>query len=148
MNSKKSPSSKTAAKLLVLVIAAALISAILHVSLNAKYNDWVSATAEITDLKKTPGSRRRRSRWKVTFAYSANDKYMTGTDSFNGSIPDDIFIGGEHTVWYDPASPADVRFSTLRPTGNLESFIPFFFAIPIALYIVGGGTKGRKNSSM
>lgn len=144
----KTSASKTALKLLVLIIAAALISVALHLSLNAKFGDWVSVTAEITDLERTRGGRHTRSGWRVTFMYSANDEYHVGADSFNGSIPDDIFIGGEHTVWYDPSSPADVRFSTLRPTGSLESFVPFFFAIPIALFIVGGGTKGRKNRSL
>lgn len=139
---------KTALKLLVLVIAAALISVTLHLSLNAKYSDWVSARAEITDLEITRRDRHTRSGWKVTFMYSANDEYRIGVDRFNGSIPDDVFIGGEHTVWYDPSSPADVRFSTLRPSGSLGSFIPFFFAIPIALFIVGGGIKGRKSRSL
>lgn len=138
---KKNFSKKTV-RLLVLLAVAAALSVLLNIVKTKEYSNWVSTTAVITNwqtsLSKNVGH-------TLYFKYKVGETEYSGQDSFSGNFPQEQ-IGDTVTVWYDPEEVTRVTRSDLKPDAGIWPFAPFFFAVPLSLYIVFGGN--RRNPKM
>ena len=76
------------------------------------------------------------------YGYEAHGREYTGQDSFRGNFPK-ADIGDIITVWYDPDDASRVMISDLKPDAGIWTYAPFFFAVPIALFVASGGFKAR-----
>lgn len=127
-------------QLAVLLLATILLSVLFTLVMTKAYSDWLPADAEITNWQTGRGVSHI-----LYFRYTVRGREYHGQDSFSKNFPQ-CKIGDIVTAWYDPDDPSRVMLSQTKPDAGLWTYAPFFFAIPAAFFILGGGTK-RKNRS-
>ncbi len=134
---RKALSSK-AVQLLIIIIAASVISTVLTTIKNNEYSDWISTDAVITDWKMS-----KKVKHIIYFKYNVNGTEHTGQDSFSGNFPEEE-IGDTVTVWYDPDDPLRVMRSDIKPDAGLWTYAPFFLALPISLFVITEGYNRKR----
>lgn len=134
---KKILSNKTV-QLLIIIIAAVVLSTILTAVKDKEYSNWLPADAVITDWKTS-----KNVRHIICFRYDVNGTEYAGQDSFSGNFPEES-IGDIVTVWYDPDNPSRVMRSDMKPDAGLWAYAPFFFVIPISLFVLGNGYQRKE----
>ena len=122
-------------QLVILIVIATALSIFLSIVKTKEYSDWISTDAVITDWRSAKGVRHI-----LYFRYYVDDVEYYGQDSFRGNFPQNE-IGDTVTVWYDPDNASRVTISDTKPDAGLWIYAPFIFAVPISLYIIGGGNK-------
>lgn len=137
---KKIFSDKTV-QLLVLLVVAAAISVFLYVAKTKEYSNWIPVNAVITDWKTG-----RDVSHILYFKYSLGETEYNGQDSFSGNFPKNK-VGDTVTAWYDPDNVSRAMISAAKPDAGLWTYVPFFFALPLSLYIIFGGNK-RKSKAL
>lgn len=130
--------SSKAVQLLIIIIAASVISTVLTTIKNNEYSDWISTDAVITDWKMS-----KKVKHIIYFKYNVNGTEYTGQDSFSGNFPEEE-IGDTVTVWYDPDDPLRVMRSDIKPDAGLWTYAPFFLALPISLFVITEGYNRKR----
>lgn len=131
--------SNKAVQFLIIIIVAVVLSTLLTAIKNNEYSDWIPADAVITDWKTS-----RNVKHIIYFKYDVNGTEYNGQDSFRGNFPEED-IGDIVTVWYDPDNPLRVMRSDMKPDAGLWTFAPFFFVLPISLFVMTGGYNRKRN---
>ena len=121
---------KKTVQLLVLAVAAVILSVFLNIVMTKKYSDWVPADAVITGWKSAKGVRHI-----LYFEYNVDGTFYNGQDSFRGNFPKEK-VGDTVTVWYDPDNVTRVMIEDTKPDAGLWTYAPFFFAVPTAVFII------------
>lgn len=126
-------------QLLIIIVVAVVLSAILTVVKNNEYSDWISTDAIITDWKTS-----KNVKHIIRFKYDVNGTEYTGQESFGGNFPKKD-IGDTVIVWYDSDNPSRAMISDIKPDAGLWTYAPFFFVIPISLFVLTDGYTRKRN---
>lgn len=130
--------SNKAVQLLIIIIAASVLSTALTFVKNNEYSDWLSTDAVITDWKTL-----KNVRHISYFKYDVNGTEYIGQASFRGNFPEEE-LGDTVTVWYDPDDPLRVMRSDIKPDAGLWTYAPFFLALPISLFVLTEGYNRKR----
>lgn len=131
--------------LLGLIAVAAILSISLYFIKAKEYKNWVSTAGILIDMQQTYRHGRAGGRGYILYyTYVVDGKNYQGRDSFSGNLPKEHFVGEEIEVWYNPADCS--RSMYRKPGPSLWPYVPFIFAVPISLFILGGGFDRKRHT--
>lgn len=123
--------------LLVLVIAA-VISAVLYFVRIEIHKDWQTTTGTITNIEVKHRSNRGLGGggWRIHYywTYTVDGVEYSGYDNFGyRKNSNNKSIGDQKEIWYNPDNHSKSSF--YKPGPDLYPYAPFIFAIPIMLAV-------------
>lgn len=126
---------------LTVVLFAVAISICIYIARLQQYADWQMANGVVLQVEryttggKSPGSKRHH---RIDYAYTVSGVEYTASDSYAG-YDSDFAAGDRVEIWYDPGKPSLASFH--KPHPGLDPYVPYFFAAPLVLGLLGWGRK-------
>ena len=115
---------------ILVLLLAAVGSALIHVTLTKQYENWVTAPGEVTRIELLMGHSKHGSgkSQRIYYRYTVDGVSYEGSELFSGWDAD-CAEGDSAQIWYDPESPALSCYA--KPGPGVAQFVPFIFAIPL-----------------
>ena len=128
---------------IIIMIIAAIVSAVIHTAKTQQYSTWQPTEGIFLEAKKL----RMGHNYKYTFSYTVGGQSYTGSNTYGRSSKETRPNTGDViTVWYDPQNPSSSSYH--KPNADLDSAVPFFFAIPLSIAILIGTHNRRKDDGL
>ena len=120
----------------IILLLAAICSAVIYCVKTAKYEDWQTAEAVVVQRDAL-----RKHSHRVCFTYTVDGVQYSGSEVWNDTA-DRNPVGSVTTVWYDPEQPSLVRYG--KPSPGFDACAPFFLAVPLSIGVFLYNRRGER----
>lgn len=124
----------------IVLLLAALCSAIIYNVRTAKYENWQTADAVVVQRDAL-----HKHKHRVHFVYTVDGIQYNGSEVWNDRA-DKKPVGSTTDVWYNPEQPSQVSYG--KPTPGFDACAPFFLAVPLSIAVFLFNRRGEQTAKL